>query len=527
MDPILVRSNNGTGFSEYVRVNVNTDPVGPAALVSGLSLIDDDVPDPAAGISPQLSATKNVITFSFIDGGNQGGDGSAARTILPDYYDPASDEGQADANNTLQVLSPEQRESLRDVFDFYERVINVEFVELPYLSVSTNAEIVIGAYPIAGSSSVTFTPDLNGNGIGSPAGDIFFSTSELDFNPNTPTDVSLGSEFNLDAFQTVALALGLDFPFEPPTQLSSFSNFQYLSVLADQTDSVFNRFEPYPEATSTISLFDVQELQRLYGATTDFNNGDNQYGNFFSGSSPHFINNSEQHQTTLYDSGGNDTLNYTLHVADETIDLREGQFSSINGVQQSLRLSYGTIIENARGGSGNDNIRGNETKNFLIGNDGEDILIGGGGNDVLRGGTGNDTYIWNLGDGRDLVQELGEGGLDTLQVNDLSGALTSLEDDLTFRRFGNDLRIDFTFNQSAGQGTVTIDDFGDEASRVEFLTINDASGIQIGQTIDLQSIFDQATTLAQQFSVGTELATTIPADNAAINENAFTALAVS
>ena len=143
---------------------------------------------------------------------------------------------------------------------------------------------------------------------------------------------------------------------------------------------------------------------------------------------------------------------------------------------------------------------------------------------MLRGGEGDDTFIWSLGDGRDLVQEEGAGGIDTLQIFDPSGSLTSLEDDLTFRRFGNDLRIDFTLNQGGGQGTVTIQEFGDEESRVEFLTIHDSSGNQIGNAVDLQSIFDQATTLAQRFAVGTELADTLPTAQGANNENAFAAV---
>ena len=316
-------------------------------------------------------------------------------------------------------------------------------------------------------------------------------------------------------------------PTQATIPLSIFNNFDYLTVLSQQHDSGFNRFAPFPEQPSSLALFDIEELQNIYGANTTFNIGDNQYGNFFSGSAPHFINNNESHQTTLYDAGGNDTLNYTLHVADETIDLRQGQFSSINGVPQSLRLSYGTIIENARGGSGDDDIRGNETVNFLIGNEGDDVLRGGGGNDVLRGGEGDDTFVWSLGDGRDLIQEQGAGGLDTLQIFDPSGSVSSLDDDLTFRRFGNDLRIDFTLNQGEGQGTVTIQDFGDEESRVEFLTIHNSSGTQIGNAVDLQSIFDQATTLAQRFTVGTELADTLPTTQGANNENAFAAIAVS
>ena len=508
LDPIIVRANDGTGFSEWERVNVNTDPVGIAALDSG------------------AVATDNLITFSFADGGNQGDPTTqplGAR--VPFYYQEGDDEFAAGEDNTLLSLSPEQRAAYREVLEFYERVIDVEFVELPYNAATTTAEMVVGAFPIPGFSGQGQFPD--GDSVGNPGSDVFFNTLNLDFDPNTPTTVDSGDEFRFSAFQLVAFTFGINPPFAGDTPLSIFNNFQYLTIAANQRDSVFNRFEEYPTAPASPALFDIQQLQLLYGANTDFNSGDNQYGNFFSGSDPHFTDNDTQNQTTLWDGGGNDTLNYTLHVADETIDLRQGTFSSINGVPQSLRISYDTIIENARGGSGDDNLRGNETRNFLIANGGDDVLRGGGDNDVLRGGAGDDTYIWSLGDGRDLVQELGEDGLDTLQVFDPSGALTSLQDDLTFRRFGNDLRIDFTFNQGSGQGTVTIDDFGDEVSRVEFLQIHNSAGTQIGETIDLQSIFDQATTLAQRFSVGTELATTLPVEDGANDQNAFIALAVS
>ena len=522
LDPILVRANNGVeGFSEWERINVNTDPVGSAAINTGALILNNDPGSPST-----------TITFSFIDGANQNGNAGNSGAPIPDYYDPMSPEAGA----TILALSQEQRETFREVFDFFESVANVEFVELAYnpvtdpVNLAANPEIVIGSFdfPAAGLGGPfnAFAP-ATGDGRGLTDSDIFFDITTSDYSPNSPTDVSLGSGYRDDVYSAVATALGLGDPTQATIPLSIFNNFDYLTVLSQQHDSGFNRFAPFPEQPSSLALFDIEELQNIYGANTTFNIGDNQYGNFFSGSAPHFINNNESHQTTLYDAGGNDTLNYTLHVADETIDLRQGQFSSINGVPQSLRLSYGTIIENARGGSGDDDIRGNETVNFLIGNEGDDVLRGGGGNDVLRGGEGDDTFVWSLGDGRDLVQEQGAGGLDTLQVFDPSGSLTSLADDLTFRRFGNDLRIDFTLNQGEGQGTVTIQDFGDEESRVEFLTLHDSSGTQIGNTVDLQSIFDQATTLAQRFTVGTELADTLETTpGGGINENAFAAIAV-
>ena len=45
---------------------------------------------------------------------------------------------------------------------------------------------------------------------------------------------------------------------------------------------------------------------------------------------------------------------------------------------------------------------GNDT---ITGTNGDDILIGEGGKDILQGSYGDDTYIFNLGDGEDTIQE--------------------------------------------------------------------------------------------------------------------------
>ncbi len=56
---------------------------------------------------------------------------------------------------------------------------------------------------------------------------------------------------------------------------------------------------------------------------------------------------------------------------------------------------------------------GNDT---LIGKAGNDTLDGGEGNDILQGGLGNDTYLYNLGDGFDVISDFGNNAnnLDTI-----------------------------------------------------------------------------------------------------------------
>lgn len=79
------------------------------------------------------------------------------------------------------------------------------------------------------------------------------------------------------------------------------------------------------------------------------------------------------------------------------------------------------------GGAGNDRLEGGEGRDVVLAGDGDDVLIAGNGNDTLVGGSGNDTlygdghddtYIFNRGDGQDVIREYsrtaGWGGNDTL-----------------------------------------------------------------------------------------------------------------
>jgi Ca2+-binding RTX toxin-like protein len=79
-------------------------------------------------------------------------------------------------------------------------------------------------------------------------------------------------------------------------------------------------------------------------------------------------------------------------------------------------LVGGSGADELDGGPGNDTLRGSGGVDVLIGGDGHDTLIGGAGDDLLYGGTGDDDFVWNPGDGSDLIE--GEAGEDdTLVIN--------------------------------------------------------------------------------------------------------------
>lgn len=55
---------------------------------------------------------------------------------------------------------------------------------------------------------------------------------------------------------------------------------------------------------------------------------------------------------------------------------------------------------------GNDYLDGGKDKDVIFGGGGDDIIIGGAGNDFLYGEAGRDTYIFNRGDGNDVVYDI-------------------------------------------------------------------------------------------------------------------------
>ena len=617
LDPILIRGENTlTGFSEWTRINVNTDP--------GIREEDLNTEFKLSKLRGESDTAPTQVTYSFLDGGNQNIDYNRMRisSALPTYYLDGFGDDRGDAGEEVFVtraLNNFQREAIRSTLDNIESYANIDFIEVPYERTAEEAQIVYGAYrfqgnlsnavsitrgpgpaflrdadgnflmqpvfnadgepvgepvldadgnqildpqfnadgtpvlvPVIGANGLPLTEpvldangdpaleqvvDANGNPVldamGNPTfrplttpvleqlvipridgameripdfsildgresvgSDVWFD--EADFDPNTFTDTGLGSSFYTLGLSTALTAIGSSIP----SDLSIFADFDYNSLQSSGVPGGINDpFVAYSEGNPTsLPLYDIIALQALYGINGNFNSDNNQY---------RFT---EARQQTLWDAGGSDAINFTLSTVDETIDLRQGQFSTILGVPQSLRIAYNTVIENARGGSGNDTLTGNETKNYLFGNDGDDVFEGGGGNDVFRGGNGNDIYRWSFGDGRDLIIEqntlvntitqpdLRDNTVDILEIRDPTAALDSLEDDFTFRRFGDDLRIDLTFNQGQGQGTVTIRDMAIEDSRVERLRLFDSQGLQISE-VDLTSIFDAATTQPQRFAV--------------------------
>ena len=97
---------------------------------------------------------------------------------------------------------------------------------------------------------------------------------------------------------------------------------------------------------------------------------------------------------------------------------------------------------------------------YLVGFDSEDTLLGGGGNDYLSGRGGNDTYLFNLGDGHDVIADYSYSSARAEDTIVFGSGINP--DNMFLRREGDDLIVNIEgrsdwltvrdhFNRSYGQ----------------------------------------------------------------------------
>ncbi len=184
--------------------------------------------------------------------------------------------------------------------------------------------------------------------------------------------------------------------------------------LADIKDADFGGLYPM-----TFMLADILLLQYLYGENMTTRLENNIYGfNSNTGRAAYSLNSIEDKLVScIWDSGGIDTLDFSLYTANQRIDLNEGSFSSTGGLRCNISIAYNTIIENAIGGKGDDTLIGNRFDNNLKGGDGNDLFYGGSGNDVIYGERGNDVLYGDDGDDT-LIDYYGANLLDGGKGND-------------------------------------------------------------------------------------------------------------
>ena len=437
-------------------------------------------------------------------------------------------------------FSEEQRDATREAIQYWDDLIAPHFVETDSYHADLNYANLASAPDTQAYSRIptaSLATTLGGQ-VAGIAGDVWVSASQASnfqlgvggYGLNTlvhETGHSLGlshpGAYNFGPGFSVTYGNGAEYAQDARnyTIMSYWNPRDLGSTSTGVPTRDFNWSIMQIAYGSTPMIHDILAVQNMYGADLTTRTGDTTYGFNSNADRDAFDFTKDAWPTmTIYDAGGNDTLDASGYAVTQVINLTPGSLSSIGGMTleqahadlsfdevnanraelglppvsqatydanmaafeadpewrgrltDNVGIAYGTIIENARGGSGNDMMIGNHVANVLDGNAGDDMLVGGLGNDTLNGGAGSDTASYAGATGSVIVNltagtALGADGNDTLSsIENVIG--TAFNDTLIGNSGAN------TLNGGDGSDTVSY------ASASGAVNVNLATGSATG-----------------------------------------------
>ena len=192
---------------------------------------------------------------------------------------------------------------------------------------------------------------------------------------------------------------------------------------------------------------------------------------------------SENGGTVSYDSV-TDNITYTPALNFNGIDTFSYVIRDEYGQEDEATVNINvTIVDDViTGTSSDDTLNGNHGNDTIDGLAGNDILQGKMDNDILSGGAGNDTYIFNIGDGQDSINNNDATGNDKL----LFGAGITVND-LAFNKVSNNLVV--SINNTTDSITF-IDWYANSADRIDTIEFDDGYNLKVNH---LNEYFDSFT----------------------------------
>ena len=324
---------------------------------------------------------------------------------------------------TFTQLSSAEMTAMQQILQEWSDVSNVTFQQVNPGGYTDNATILIGNYSDSGDGAGAFAFYPGSTSATSAAGDLWLNLS----GGISTSSITPGSYSYFAMMHEFGHTLGLSHPGDynaAPGQTITYSNSAQFAGDSEQ-NSVMSYFggantgeTPGGFATAyTPMLYDVYELQQIYGANTTTRTGDTTYGFGSTAGSIYSFSAGSIPQYCIWDAGGSDTLNCSGYGQAQLINLNAGNYSNIGGGTANISIALGATIENAVGGSGNDTIIGNGANN---------TFYGGGGNDTIDGGCGRDVTVFNTAFGTASIVHNANGSW-TITSSGETETLTNVE----------------------------------------------------------------------------------------------------
>ena len=243
----------------------------------------------------------------------------------------------------------------------------------------------------------------------------------------------------------------------------------------------------------TYMQYDIAALQYLYGANFNTNSGDTVY-TFSQTTGEVFINGVGQGVPsgnriffTIWDGGGNDTIDASNYANGVTIDLRPGEYSTVDQAQLANNLAAQSLTSFAPGNFAMSLLYNNDSRSLIEnakGGAGNDVFVGNTANNILDGGAGSDTVIFTNTTGVNVT--LNDIGADVIVNHDgETDTLRSIEN--IVGTSGNDTIVGNSQDNTLNGGS----------SGADVLTGNDGNDRLIGGGFTVTSVFNPGTPASQ------------------------------
>ncbi|MEH1971448.1 DUF4347 domain-containing protein [Nostoc sp.] len=162
------------------------------------------------------------------------------------------------------------------------------------------------------------------------------------------------------------------------------------------------------------------------------------------------------------------------------------------------RISEGTVdigaleFNGLNGTNGADNLVGNNYNDIINAQAGNDTITGNKGNDILTGGGGKDKFVYNLGDGVDIITDFGGLG----KGSNPSAAIISELDTLKFQGAGLTAR-NLVLTQNANNLEITFEGVADDKVILQNFTLENLDNLSTVGNI----LFDGQSSIRDSFDV--------------------------